>query len=339
MFREVLVKLTEACPCKCLFCDASKKYNELYRNEVSDSEWSDFCFDLINAHVEVVILSGGEALLREKLVYKMIDLLKQNGIFVVLNTSGVLFNKKEKIDELLVHYPSLLVFSIDSADKTKHDHNRNFPGLFDRVCDSISYIKSKENFPVAIRTVITKNNYTELPQIISYFYDLGVDCIKFTHIEDDYKGEFLLSKIELTQLETVIKPKILYELSKCNSNDRRLYEANCGKINRLYAESGMSYSDYENSAFAPYMIGSTQCPLMQRFVTVQSNGDFLPCCEAEHHGWPVLGNIKSDSLMDILSSQTFINTVNFRQKYCIRCTEFSNFQIDFGETCRKVAER
>lgn len=339
MFREVLMKLTEACPCNCLFCDAHEKYRNIKQCEISDDEWMDFCGDLIRNHIEVAIISGGEALLRESLVYKMIHVLKKNGVFVVLNTSGVLFNSTEKLDRLLENYPSLLVFSIDNSDADKHDQNRKYPGLFNRVCDSISYIKSKGIYPIAIRTVITKNNYLELPEILRRFNTLGVDCIKLTHIEDDYEGMFLLSECELKKFETRIKPSMLSELSRCNFGDVSLFEENYRKIQNIFSKSIVSYFDYAHSKFAPQMTGSTRCSLIERFITVQSNGNYLPCCEAEHHGWPVLGNLKTTKIDEVLSSEIYNKTLCNRQEYCTRCTEFCNLQIDFDAAGRKVVER
>ena len=87
------------------------------------------------------------------------------------------------------------------------------------------------------------------------------------------------------------------------------------------------------------MRGHQYCDLIGRFITIQSNGDFLPCCESEHHGWPVLGNAKSQNLQDILSSNIYQDTLNRRQPYCIRCTEWHNLQIDFDTKCKKVTNR
>ena len=92
MFREVLMKITEACPCRCAFCDAHDKYANYHNFEIDDGKWMDCCKDLVLSGVEIVIISGGEALVRAELVYRMIDYLKSNNVFVVLNTSGALFS-------------------------------------------------------------------------------------------------------------------------------------------------------------------------------------------------------------------------------------------------------
>ena len=339
MFREALLKITEDCPCKCAFCDAHEKFSTLRKEELSDLEWIELCEDLVKNNVEVVILSGGEALLRESLIYKLIRLLSDHGVYVVLNTSGVLFNSPGKIDMLLKNYPSLLVFSVDSCSESIHDSNRGINGLLQQVCDSISYIKSKGEFPVAIRTVITRSNYCQLPEIMTRFYKLGVDCIKFTHIEDDYSGDFLLSERELQELKTGIKPELILAMESFAFDNEQLRHENISKINRLFCRENVTDIDYANSIFAPQMTGAQHCDLIERFITVQSNGEFLPCCEAEHHGWPSLGNFHEHNIRDILKSDVYLDLLDNRQCYCMRCTEWDNFQIDLDTVCRKVSKR
>lgn len=339
MFREVLLKLTEACPCSCSFCDAHEKYLNTCEDELTDANWLQVCEDLVKSNIEVAILSGGEALIRRSLVNNMISYLRAHGIFVVLNTSGAMLNSENDIISLIENYPDLVVFSVDSILAEKHDDNRNFPGLFDRICNAIKLIKYNSGYPVAIRTVITKKNYSEIPLIIRYFNKLGVDCIKFTHIEDDYTGEYLLSESDLDYFEHEIKPKILAELSSCRFDASFLYKEACQKVNRLFQRPGTSFHEYAKSHFAPTMTGNTQCNLIDRFITIQANGVYLPCCESEHHWWPVLGNVSDRRISDLISSKEFVTLSNSRPSYCQRCTEWDNFQLEFTTTCRKVVER
>ena len=243
------------------------------------------------------------------------------------------------MDELISHYPSLLVFSVDSVNSREHDESRCFQGLYERVCESIKYIKGKSKYPVAIRTVITKRNYMQLPEIIKHFTLLGVDCIKLTHIEDDYKEDYLLTEHDQMILEKTVKPHILHILEQVSNPETKTYAENRRKVNMLFKREGVSVTDYAKSNFAPNMVNNKRCDLITRFITIQSNGDYLPCCEAEHHGWPILGNIKSDKLKDVLTSIEYMKILQKRQEYCIRCTEWDNFQLNIENTCRKVNTR
>ena len=221
MIKEAVYKITENCPCNCSFCDSREKYEKILKKKTMTlDQWINITNKLLDNGLEVVVISGGEPLLHEEIALPLTKYLQDNGVFVVINASGALFSENnKKLNNLLKNYPDLLVFSVDSSNSEKHDINRSFDGLFERVINSIKYIKSIGDYPVGIRTVITKNNYTEIPEIIRKFSSLGVDCIKLTNIENDLDGNFRLSKEDLDFFNSEIKPKIYEVLKDCYYED------------------------------------------------------------------------------------------------------------------------
>lgn len=340
MIKEAVYKITENCPCNCSFCDSREKYEKiLKRKTMTLEQWIKITDKLLLDGLEVVVISGGEPLLHEDITLSLIKYLQENGVFVVLNASGALFNGPHKFTNLLNNFPDLLVFSIDSIVAEKHDANRNFNGLFDKVVNSIKYIKNMGHYPVAIRTVITKNNYLEIPDIIEKFSSLGVDCIKLTNIENDLEGYFRLSKKDLDIFNNEVKPKIYAVLKKCYYEDEKLLEENVKKISKLLSNKSPNYIEISKGLFSPNLVGNASCDLKGRFVAVQSNGDVLPCCEAEHHYYPLLGNILNQNLNEIYSSDSYIEFKNKREEYCVTCTQSHNLQLDFKQKVKKVDRR
>ena len=282
MIREALYKITENCPCDCSFCDAKEKYNNILKKvQIKLEDWIKISDDLVENGLEVAIISGGEALLEEKTTFELIKYLQAKNVYVVLNVSGVLFTNSTILDKVIMNYPDLLVFSVDSAIAEQHDKNRRIPGLYERIIKSIKYIKKKQ-LPVAIRTVITKQNFRQLPKIISDFNKCGIDCIKLTHIENDLDGEFTLSIDELNEFNTRIRNEMMDAIEKCNFEDKELKEESIRKIERLLSKDDVPYSELAQGNFAPSFVGNVHCDLIERFITIQSNGDVIPCCEAEH---------------------------------------------------------
>lgn len=338
--REVLFKITENCPGNCTFCDAKEKYEKIFKDTtIKLQDWLKISKDLIENGLEVAIISGGEALLDCETTFELIEYLQKNDVYVVLNTSGVLFNNNILLDKLKVNYPDLLVFSVDSAYSLNHDKNRNMPGVFNKIIKSIKYLKESGDYPIAIRTVITKNNYIELPKIIYDFNSLGVDCIKLTNIENDTEGNFRLNYDELNEFDKVIRNEMIEVLSKCRFQDDSLRKEAINKIRNLLSSKKKSYSDLSSGIFEPFFVGNTNCSLIERFITIQSNGVVLPCCESEHHYSPVLGNLVESSLKEIISTDTYKKLLKNRQDYCVKCTEWENMQINFSYTGKKVAQR
>ena len=343
MIREAVYKITENCPCNCTFCDSKDKFvNILHRQVLPYEKWVEITNRLLKSGLEVVVVSGGEPLLETDTTLKIIDYLHQNNVFVVLNASGALFkNSNEILKQLFNHYPDLLVFSIDSINPDKHDENRKFNGLFESVVNSIKFIKSMGDYPVAIRTVITKNNYREIPEIIEYFSNLGVDCIKLTNIENDSDKKFILQREELDEFNNVIKPKIIDVLGKCSYEEESMFEKNINKIENLLSSKNPNYESIAQGIFSPHLVGNAPCDLNGRFVAIQSNGDVLPCCEAEHehHYDPLLGNILNQSVDEIKNGEVYINFTKNRPDYCKTCTQSHNLQLDFKSRIEKVDRR
>ena len=341
MIREAVYKLTENCPCNCTFCDSRYKYEHILKKKVLPLEtWVQITDKLVESGLEVVVVSGGEPLLEKDTAMKLIDYLHENKVFVVLNASGALFkNSNEMLTELTEHFPDLLVFSMDSIKPEKHDENRRLKGVFDSVVKSIKYLKSLGDYPVAIRTVITRNNFREIPEIIEYFSSLGVDCIKLTNIENDTDKEFILRREELEEFNRDVKPKIIEALKKCNYEDESLLEENMKKIEGLLSPKDPDFDSIAEGIFSPRLVGNAPCDLNGRFFAVQSNGDLLPCCEAEHHYTPLLGNILRQSVEEVQSSEEYLHFRNNRPDYCKTCTQRHNLQLDFRRRIQKVDRR
>lgn len=341
MIREACYKITENCPCNCTFCDSNEKYEKIFNKcNINLEQWKNITDKLLIEGLEVVVLSGGEPLLQEEITFELIHYLKKNGVYVVLNTSGVLFENNELLKRVKENYPNLLVFSVDSSVAQEHDENRNMKGLFERVENSIRNLKSSGNFPVAIRTVITKKNYKQIPDIITKFNNMGIDCIKLTNIEDDIEGKFRLSLDEINYFDNYVRKEIIDALKKCSYTNREYISDNIRKIENLFQKDGkVNYSDLAQGHFSPYLIGNAKCDLNGHFFSIECNGIVLPCCEAEHHYSPILGNLLNMTVKEIKESEEYDNFIKNRLDYCITCTQSHNLQINFTNQGTKVNRR
>ena len=62
--KEVVIKLTDKCPCKCTFCESGngKFANHL---EISDDNIMSFAEQLVRENLKICVISGGEPLLHK----------------------------------------------------------------------------------------------------------------------------------------------------------------------------------------------------------------------------------------------------------------------------------
>jgi len=340
--REVLLKIVDACPCDCSFCNSNENFLTRFDRQTFELDtWKRIADDLITQGLQVAIITGGDPLAKRKVALPLIRHLQDAGVFVTVNTSGAQFTSRSLLDALMKTYPDLLVFSIDSVYDYQHDESRVRKGLFRLILSTISTLKSSGDYPVGIRVVITNRNYTQIPEIISLFHGYGVDCMKFTHIENDRSGDYLLSREQLREFDTSIRPRILGILGECSFESEELRRDACEKFSNLLLETpgGVTYEELSNGTFSPQLTVTAACDIVRRFSVIQSNGQVLPCCESEHHYSPVLGNLTTASAAEVFSTKKYLSLFDNRQSYCTNCTEPHNMQITFRSRTLKVQQR
>lgn len=339
--REVLIKITQNCPCSCLFCKPVDIENEnIQTKELGIEQWLQISEKLIAHGVKIVIISGGEPFTRFNDVLTLINFYKRNNVYVVLNTSGVFFKQKSFLNRLLLNYPDILIFSIDSSEHLQHDKNRNIDGLFLKNLETINNIKkADQKYAIGIRVVITRYNYFQLPRIIYDFNTLGVDCIRLTNIENDRMNQFRLSLKDLNIFNSEIRPKIIETFEKCSFSNVKFKRDAIIKINNLYNPQFINYKEFSNGIFSPSLIEFANCSLIDRFCFVKYNGEVIPCCESEYTDNPVCGNLLNNSLKQIFNESIYQQFKKKRVDYCKYCTEPHNFQISFTNRALIINKR
>lgn len=338
--KEALLVLTADCPCACAFCES--KQNHLRRfggKTLGENDWKNIIDKLAYEGLKIAIITGGEAILNKNKVFNLINYLHAKNIYVVLNTSGVLFKNKELVGELKNNYPDLLVFSIDSVIPSQHDGNRGIKGLFQVIEDTIDTLKTSGDHSVAVRFVVTKQNYKQIPDLLLHFNRKGVECIKFTNIENDKDGSFRLTIEDLEYYDQYVRKETIDALKQCNFSKPEKREEAINKAANFLNKNNIDYHCFAKGVFSPSLIKNAYCGELDRFCLVEPNGDILPCCESEYHYAPVCGNLLTEDFSDILSSETYLNLKKHRQEYCIYCTEPHNMQIDFSDKANPVNQR
>ena len=167
--RMVAWELTRSCNLACSHCRASAKFGP-YPNELTTSE----CFNLIDEIVSfskpVVILTGGEPLLRKD-IFQIAEYGKNKGLVMVMAPNGTLLTD-ENIKKIIASGIKRISVSLDGPDAASHDNLRQVPGAFAQACEGIARAK-KAGLEFQINSTITKRNIKLLPQIINLAKDLG----------------------------------------------------------------------------------------------------------------------------------------------------------------------
>ena len=160
--------VTGACHLRCAHCYLNARRR--WPGELTTNEALGLIDDLALAGTELLILTGGEPLLRRDLPVLARHATK-SGISVVLGTSGTLIDR-ERARTLKQSGVVAAGISIDSLDAGKHDAFRGLPGAWQRAVEGIEACRA-EGLEVLINTTALRMNQHEIPSIIRFAEERG----------------------------------------------------------------------------------------------------------------------------------------------------------------------
>ena len=138
--------------------------------------------DLKVAKVPVLILSGGEPLLRPD-IFEISTRAKNMGFYVGLSTNGTLIDKEmiKPIADIGYDYVGI---SIDGIAET-HDRFRRLDGAFESSMKAVD-LCHENGVKVGLRFTMTEENAHDLPEILDLLDTHHVDKFYFSHL--NYAG-------------------------------------------------------------------------------------------------------------------------------------------------------
>lgn len=162
------VVFTQGCPMRCQYCHNPDSWTTTENKKMSVDEilekYEGVKEFLRNGGLTV---TGGEPLLQIDFVTELFKKAKEKQIHTALDTSGILFNRKntEKIDKLL-DYTDLVLLDIKHIDNVEHKKLTGHSNI--NILDFAKYL-SEKNIPVWIRHVVVPEiTYNE-----KYLSELG----------------------------------------------------------------------------------------------------------------------------------------------------------------------
>jgi heme d1 biosynthesis radical SAM protein NirJ len=138
--------------------------------------------DLKRFRVPVLILSGGEPLLRSD-IYDVARRAKEMGFYVGLSTNGTLIDEGN-IGQIAAIGFDYVGVSLDGIAAT-HDKFRRMDGAFDKSMHGIRLCKAR-GIKVGIRFTLTQDNAHDLPALLQLMEDEGLDKFYLSHL--NYAG-------------------------------------------------------------------------------------------------------------------------------------------------------
>jgi len=177
----VIWNLVRRCNLTCKHC-YSISADKDFPGELNTQQVFTVMDDLKEFKVPVLILSGGEPLLRPD-IYDISRRAKEMGFYVGLSTNGTLITKDniKQIAEVGYDYVGI---SIDGMEKT-HDMFRRRQGAFKESMQGIDLCR-ENGIKVGMRFTLTQDTVQELPDILNLMDERDIDKFYLSHL--NYAG-------------------------------------------------------------------------------------------------------------------------------------------------------
>jgi len=177
----VIWNLIRRCNLACRHC-YSISADKDFPGELSTDEVGSVLDDLRRFRVPVLILSGGEPLLRPD-IFAIARSAKAMGFYVALSSNGTLI-EASNIDRIAGCDFDYVGVSLDGIGET-HDRFRRLPGAFDASLRGIRLCRDR-GLKIGVRFTLTQDNAHDLPQLLDLVEDEGINRFYLSHL--NYAG-------------------------------------------------------------------------------------------------------------------------------------------------------
>ena len=179
----VIWNLIRRCNLTCKHCYSISADRD-FAGELSTADVFKVMDDLKDFGVPVLILSGGEPLLRRD-IFDIAVRAKALGFYVGLSSNGTLIDEKNIASIAAVNFDYVGI-SIDGRRDT-HDQFRRRRGAFDASLRGIGLCRDR-GIKVGLRFTMTQDNAEELPDMLELMEKEYIDKFYFSHLNYSGRG-------------------------------------------------------------------------------------------------------------------------------------------------------
>jgi heme b synthase len=321
-------EITGKCNLNCIHCRSASSLG---------SDEGDFTLDEAKAFIDeltsfaqpVVVLSGGEPLLRED-VFDIAAYGTSKGLRMALATNGSLVNDEicEKIKASGIRIVSL---SLDGSTAEIHDDFRKQPGAFKSTLRAADFFK-KHGIEFLINSSFTKRNQKDIPNVYKLAKEMGATAWYMFMIVPMGRGEDLMAElISKEDYDEILKWHFNMELEEKDILVRPTCAPHYYRI--VQQEAKAKGIDFERRNLKFGTGGGKGCIAAQSIAFVGSRGDVQPCSYFPQSA----GNVKKQHFKDIWENSKLFNDMRNFKDYKGRCGSCEYIGVCGGCRARALA--
>ncbi len=324
--RLVAWELTKRCNLACKHCRA-RAINKPIEGELSSEEAKAILEDIASFAQPIIILTGGEPLMRED-VLDLAAYGTQKGLRMVLATNGTLLTR-QWVDELKKVGIKRVSVSIDGATAKSHDDFRGVPGAFDKTMAGIECLRAG-GLDFQINTTVTKSNLNEIAAIGELAVRLGAVAYHIFLLVPMGRGTALRGEVISPQEYEEV---LTWLVEKRNSWPIQVKATCAPQYYRILRQQAKKKG--EKVTFETYGLDAVTrgCLAGMGFCFISSTGSVQTCGYLEIE----CGYVRKESLSHIWVHSEVFNKLRDKRQYKGKCGQCEYWQVCGGCRARAYA--
>ena len=304
-------EITRRCNLKCVHCRSSSGLEAKGHPDFTLDEAKRVLDDIASYAKPVVVLSGGEPLLRPD-VFEIATYGTSLGLRMCLAPNGTLVTQ-EICGKIKAAGIKMVSLSLDGASAEVHDDFRCQPGAFAGTLNAARLFK-ENSISFLINSSFTKRNQDEIPKIYQLAKEIGATAWYMFMIVPTGRGEDIMD--ELIAPEDYEKLLVWHYDMEKGEKDILVRPTCAPNYYRVVLQQAKEQGDdYQRRTLQFSTGGSKGCLAGQLISLIDVDGNVLPCSY-----FPMAaGNIREKSFREIWErSELFQDLRNFKA-YKGRC--------------------
>lgn len=275
----------------CIYCAVNATSSRINSYEIEEATWISILNEFRNLGLSGVKVSGGEPFIVPKKTLSILEWCHNNNIYSDVETNATLFN--DEIISSLKEFGTRLGISMDSIKKDYHNEVRGSNKAFEKTMESFNKLaKNSMQNKVIVLVSLSPANEKELFHLVEYMTDtFGIYNFKVNPIIPIGRAENQKSIPMYDVLDRLRLAELCDEISKKTnaSVSIGLPPALCQTREQLKTIT-------------------TACAF-ENLISITPNGDLTSCICGEKAFPNIYGNIVTQSLNEILTSEKYVESL------------------------------
>jgi len=304
-------EITRRCNLRCVHCRSSSEMVVKEHPDFSIEEAFRVLDDISGYAKPVVVLSGGEPLMRKD-VFEIAEYGTGKGLRMCMATNGSLVTD-EICEKIKASGIKIVSMSLDGASAEIHDDFRNEKGAFDGVMKAAALFR-KHGIEFIINSSFTKRNEKEIPRVYKLAKDIGATAWYLFMIVPTGRGEEIMNElISKEKYEDILDWH--YEMEKDELD--MLVRPTCAPhyYRLVFQKAKEEGTKFERRTLKFSTGGSKGCLAGQLICLIDVDGNVLPC---SYFPKPA-GNIRSQSFKEIWENSEIFKDLRDFKSYKGKC--------------------